>query len=76
MKKLVFALLAVAFIAGCGSSTKTTQTDTVSNQGNNAVDSAPMSFDAAGSDSGKIDGLVTVHFEYDKSSLLLLLKKN
>lgn len=75
MKKLVFALLAVAFIAGCGSSTKTTQTDTVANQGNNAVDSAPMSFDAAGSDSGKIDGLVTVHFEYDKSTLSSVVKK-
>ncbi len=75
MKKLVFALLAVAFTAGCGSSTKTTQTDTVPNQGNNAVDSAPMSFDAAGSDSGKIDGLATVHFEYDKSTLSSVVKK-
>ncbi len=33
------------------------------------ITSNPMSFDAAGSDSGKIDGLNTIHFEYDKSNL-------
>ncbi len=35
-----------------------------------AIDSsAAMNFDAAGSDSGKIDGLRTVNFDYDKASL-------
>jgi peptidoglycan-associated lipoprotein len=33
------------------------------------VESTPMSFDAAGSDSGRIDGLNTVFFDYDKSTL-------
>jgi peptidoglycan-associated lipoprotein len=33
------------------------------------IDSTPMSFDAAGSDSGKISGLFTINFEYDRSSL-------
>ncbi|MCB0368618.1 MAG: peptidoglycan-associated lipoprotein Pal [Bdellovibrionales bacterium] len=42
--------------------TSTTQDDT-------AVDSTPMSFDPAGSDSGKIEGLQTVHFGFDKSTL-------
>src|ERR1700677_5086142 len=28
-----------------------------------------MNFDPAGSDSGKIEGLYTVHFDYDKSNL-------
>lgn len=38
-------------------------------QDNSAVDSTAMSFDAAGSDSGKIDGLKTVFFDYDKATL-------
>jgi peptidoglycan-associated lipoprotein len=35
-----------------------------------------MSFDAAGSDSGKIEGLFTVHFEYDKATLTSEAKKH
>ena len=34
-----------------------------------AVESAPMNFDAQGSDSNKIAGLSTVYFDYDKSTL-------
>jgi peptidoglycan-associated lipoprotein len=34
-----------------------------------AIDSTPMNFDPAGSDSGKIPGLQTVNFDYDKSVL-------
>lgn len=33
------------------------------------VGTAPMSFDPQGSDSGKISGLATIFFEYDKSAL-------
>jgi peptidoglycan-associated lipoprotein len=40
-----------------------------------AVDSAAMSFDPAGSDSGKIDGLKTVFFDYDKATLSSEAKK-
>jgi peptidoglycan-associated lipoprotein len=40
-----------------------------------AVDSTPMSFDAAGSDSGKISGLRTVNFDYDKATLSSSAKK-
>lgn len=75
MKNLVFVLLAVVYISGCSSSTKKEQTETVPSQGENSVDSSPMSFDAAGSDSGKIDGLVTVHFDYDKATLSSVVKK-
>jgi peptidoglycan-associated lipoprotein len=39
------------------------------------VESSPMSFDAAGSDSGRIEGLTTVFFDYDKSSLSSAAKK-
>ncbi len=52
--------------------TPTTPTTT---QDTSAVDSTPMSFDAAGSDSGKIDGLKTVNFEFDKASLAASSKK-
>lgn len=34
-----------------------------------SVTSQPMSFDAQGSDSGKIDGLRTVHFDFDSSTI-------
>lgn len=34
-----------------------------------AVESAPMNFDAQGSDSNNIAGLTTVYFDYDKSTL-------
>ena len=33
------------------------------------VQSKDMAFDAQGSDSGKIDGLYTINFDYDKSAL-------
>lgn len=71
MKKLVMAIAAVVFVVGCGSKKKVDETQTVPS----AVDSTPMNFDPAGSDSGKIGGLVTVHFEYDKSALSAESKK-
>lgn len=44
------------------------------------IDSTPMNFDAQGSDSNKIEGLSTVYFDYDKSTLSAesreTLKKN
>jgi peptidoglycan-associated lipoprotein len=33
------------------------------------VSSSPMNFDTAGSDSGRIEGLTTIYFDYDKASL-------
>lgn len=70
MKKLVLAIAAVVFAVGCGSKKKVEESQTVQ-----APTDAPMTFDAAGSDSGKINGLVTVHFEYDKSTLSSEAKK-
>lgn len=40
-----------------------------------AIDSQAMSFDAAGSDSGKINGLQSINFEYDRSTLSSSAKK-
>jgi peptidoglycan-associated lipoprotein len=39
------------------------------------IESTPMNFDAAGSDSGKINGLQTIHFDYDKTALNADAKK-
>ncbi|RYZ67970.1 MAG: hypothetical protein EOP09_10160, partial [Proteobacteria bacterium] len=71
-QKLAFALVAVALVAGCKSKQKSTDiesTPITSPTSDTAVESTPMSFDATGSDSGKIPGLETVHFEYDKANI-------
>ena len=34
-----------------------------------SIDNSPMSFDATGSDSGKIGGLYSISFDYDKNAL-------
>jgi peptidoglycan-associated lipoprotein len=70
LRKLAFAVLAVAVVAGCSSKKKATDVEsTPVTTPETAVESTPMNFDATGSDSGKIPGLETVHFEYDKSSI-------
>jgi peptidoglycan-associated lipoprotein len=78
--RLTVVLIALALGACKG---KQTQTDTpIENQGAAAqtttptIDATPMSFDAAGSDSGKIAGLKTVFFAYDKSVLDETAKKD
>ncbi|MES3037282.1 MAG: peptidoglycan-associated lipoprotein Pal [Bdellovibrionota bacterium] len=68
--RIGLAFIASLFVMSCNSRKK--DTDTVSTTpltSEGGVDSTPMSFDATGSDSGKIDGLVTVHFGYDKANL-------
>jgi peptidoglycan-associated lipoprotein len=65
--KVSSLVLILAFAASCTS--KKTATDKNGDAGASAptIDSSPMNFDAAGSDSGKIDGLETIHFAYDKA---------
>lgn len=77
-RKLAFAFVAVALVAACAGKKKSTDIDSstiTTPTSDTAVDSTPMSFDATGSDSGKIPGLETVHFEYDKSSISAENKK-
>jgi peptidoglycan-associated lipoprotein len=52
--------------AGAGSGSVSSQ-----NTGDNApaIDSSAMSFDPTGSDSGKISGLTSINFEYDRATL-------
>ena len=79
VRKLALGLVACAMIVGCkGKQAQSDANIETSPTGGNstAIEATPMNFDAMGSDSGKIDGLVTVHFGYDKSSLDSSSKKD
>lgn len=66
---IVTAIL-VAGVVGCGSAKKKDgESGDLTGGGSPTLDSTPMSFDAQGSDSGKIAGLETINFEYDRSNL-------
>jgi peptidoglycan-associated lipoprotein len=77
----VFMTATLIFALGaCSSKKKAEDTQaplesTVSEPQTPAIESTPMSFEATGSDSGKIDGLQTVFFDYDKASLSADSKK-
>lgn len=68
-RKLALGLLACAMVAGCKGKQSQSDQSMDGMGGSSAIDSSPLAYDAAGSDSGKIAGLNTVHFGYDKSSL-------
>lgn len=75
LRSLVMTLVAVsavALVSGCKA--KQTQSDVDSSavgagMEGGGVESAPLTFDPQGSDSGRIQGLVTVNFGYDRSTL-------
>ncbi len=69
IKGLAFAFVALnLMLAGCGSKEK--KEDSLTNaEGAPAVEQSAMSFDPAGSDSGKIPGLKSITFDYDRSTL-------
>jgi peptidoglycan-associated lipoprotein len=77
MKKILLALAVVAMVSGCASSRKNKgegvanglTSETTASGSTEKVDSSGLNFSLAGSDSGTIEGLQTVNFEYDKSSL-------
>ncbi|NUN04141.1 MAG: peptidoglycan-associated lipoprotein Pal [Bdellovibrio sp.] len=75
-RKLALGLVACAMVVGCKG--KQTQSDeSIQTMPTGAgIDSSPLSYDPMGSDSGKIDGLVTVHFGYDKANLDAKSKKD
>lgn len=71
MRSLVVTALtvtALALASGCKGRQKAADADGLG-AGMGGVDSTSMSFDPQGSDSGRIEGLVTVNFGYDRSSL-------
>jgi peptidoglycan-associated lipoprotein len=66
MNRVVLVLVMGSFLLSVGCAKK--QKPDVDNTFSSAF-SKDMSFDPSGSDSGKIEGLYTVHFDYDKSNL-------
>ncbi len=77
----VFLSVALIFAFGACSSKKKAEDNqaplesTVTEPQAPAIESTPMNFDATGSDSGKIEGLQTVFFDYDKTALSADAKK-
>lgn len=65
IKGLLLGLVSAVLVTGCKSKPK----EENSGMQDTNVESTPMSFDTLGSDSGKINGLSSINFEYDKSSL-------
>lgn len=76
IRRLMMAVIAVALCASCAKKNKPDQggeTPPGDVNGPTAdagqVSDKDIGFDAQGSDSGKIDGLSTIFFEYDKAAL-------
>lgn len=67
--KAVAAGLMVFALGACKSNKTATDTNSDATMQSPAIDSTPMNFDAQGSDSGKINGLQTINFEYDRAAL-------
>lgn len=70
MRKILLLLVTSALIVGCSSNRK--KQDASQGAGgvqSESIDNAPMGFDPQGSDSGKIAGLSTIQFDYDKSAI-------
>jgi peptidoglycan-associated lipoprotein len=65
--KLSTLVLVLALATSCAS--KKTATDKNADGNAPSIDNSAMNFDTAGSDSGKIDGLETIHFSYDKAAI-------
>lgn len=74
---ILLAGLSMAIWSGCQSSKKTEDSLSADAGGSAApqIESSAMNYDASGSDSGKIAGLETVHFDYDRSALASDAKK-
>lgn len=73
-KVLITFISLLVFVVSCKSKPTTSDTEapvggTEGQQMDSAIDSKNMSFDAAGSDSGSIPGLKTIHFDFDSATL-------
>ena len=72
---LVFLSLTLVFGVSCASKKKAEDTTATDVSADPSVTSKSMSFDPMGSDSGNIEGLQTVNFGYDQSSLTASARK-
>ena len=72
-KRLLSLFVVGLFVVGCSSTRKKTENEGAGDGGGTenakAVESTTISFSPSGSDSGSINGLQTIHFEFDKSVL-------
>jgi peptidoglycan-associated lipoprotein len=80
MKRIALSLVILSLSFGCSSWRKKGSetgngsdsgivSETTGSGGSEKVDGSPMNFAPTGSDSGSIEGLQTVHFDYDKATL-------
>lgn len=81
MKKVLMMSVILTMVAGCSLFRKKSadgdlsggdsgiRSETTAGGGSENIDASPMNFSATGSDSGSIDGLQSVFFEYDKATL-------
>lgn len=67
--KLLTTLVLVTALGACSSKKKEEEAPAPVAAAAPAIDNTAMNFDPAGSDSGKINGLYSVNFDYDKSNL-------
>lgn len=77
LRKILMLAVTLVFAVSCSSAKKKSAEEgsSVDTSTDTSIVNKDLSFDATGSDSGKIDGLVTIHFEYDKSVLSAEAKK-
>lgn len=70
VRNLIILSSAMMLLASCGSKTKKENVGGVEGQAlDSQISSKDISYDSMGSDSGKIEGLNTIHFDYDQSTL-------
>lgn len=74
MKNILMSLVVISMLSGCALFRKSSDSsgvvsETTGSGSSEKVDSSGMNFSPTGSDSGTIDGLQTVNFEYDKATL-------
>lgn len=81
MKRIALSLVILSLAAGCsswrkkgtdagaGANGSNITSETTGGGGSEKVDASPMNMNSTGSDSGSIEGLQTVHFDYDKATL-------
>jgi peptidoglycan-associated lipoprotein len=79
MKKLVLSIVIMSMVTGCSLFRKKTDgadggganvvSETTGSGGSETIDNSPMKMTPTGSDSGSIEGLQSVRFDYDKSTI-------
>ena len=69
IRNLVIAVFSLSLIFTAACSSKKKSGDGVAGEVDGNIDSTKMNWNPAGSDSGEIQGLKTINFEYDRATL-------